>query len=61
LDRFTREEIRDVIDRLGGRVSSSVSKRTDYVLAGSRPGSKLAKAQTLGIKVLSEREFLDLL
>lgn len=60
LTRFTREEIQEFIHRHGGRAASSVSKKTDYVVAGEAAGSKLAKAQELGVKVLSEDEFLKL-
>ncbi|MBI4853890.1 MAG: NAD-dependent DNA ligase LigA [Acidobacteria bacterium] len=60
---FTREEAQKLIEERGGRVNSSVSKKTDYVVAGSDAGSKLEKAQTLGITILDEslfREMLDL-
>ena len=57
LDHFTRTEIQDVIVRLGGRASDSVSKKTDYLIAGHDAGSKLKKAQQLGVTVLSEQEF----
>ncbi|HEO72081.1 MAG TPA: NAD-dependent DNA ligase LigA, partial [Candidatus Hydrogenedentes bacterium] len=57
LKNYTRESIQDRIKELGGRASSSVSKKTDYVLAGENAGSKLAKARELGIEVLSEDEF----
>ncbi len=54
---FTREQASDIIEELGGRVTSSVSKKTDYVLAGAEPGSKLDKAQALGVTVIDEAEF----
>ncbi len=57
LERHTREEASEIILRGGGKVSSSVSKKTDYVLAGSDPGSKLDKALSLGVKVMDEAEF----
>ncbi len=57
LNRYTREEIEQLIGRYGGRAASSVSKNTDYVVAGEKAGSKLAKARQLGIPVISEDEF----
>ncbi|MBL8813546.1 MAG: NAD-dependent DNA ligase LigA [Planctomycetaceae bacterium] len=59
--RFKREEIEQLIRNHGGKASGSVSKKTDYVVAGEAAGSKLAKAQELGVKVLTEDEFLTLL
>lgn len=61
LESFSRDEARDKIQSLGGRVTGSVSRKTDYVVAGSDPGSKLGKAEKLGIKVLNETEFKRLL
>jgi DNA ligase (NAD+) len=60
LPTLTREEATAKIESLGGKVSSSVSKKTDYVLAGEEAGSKLEKAQELGVTVLNEAEFLKL-
>ena len=57
LEQFTRDDAAKLIEDRGGRVSSSVSKKTDYVVAGSDAGSKLTKAESLGVKVLSEGEF----
>jgi len=57
LDSMTRDEARKIIEFLGGRVSSSVSKKTDFVIAGKDPGSKHADAQRLGVKTINEEEF----
>lgn len=57
LDHYTREEASAMIERFGGKTSSSVSGKTDYVLAGHDAGSKLTKAQSLGVKILSEQDF----
>ena len=61
LDRFSRKEAEDIIEKFGGKASSSVSKNTDYVLAGEDAGSKLRKAQELGIKVISENDFAEMI
>lgn len=57
LENFTRDEAAYLIEQRGGRTSSSVSKKTDYVLAGEEAGSKLTKAQDLGVAILTEEEF----
>jgi len=61
LDAISRDEAKDKIRNLGGKVSDSVSKTTNYVIAGSDAGSKLDKATKLGVKVIGEKEFLEML
>ena len=61
LESFTRKEAEDIIEKYGGKTSSSVSKKTDYVLAGEEAGSKLTKAQSLGVKIINEDEFKEMI
>jgi DNA ligase (NAD+) len=61
LSSFTRDEARALIEARGGRVNSSVSKKTDYLLAGEAAGSKLEKAEELGVTVLEEAAFQKML
>ncbi len=61
LSRFTREEATAIIESYGGKASSSVSKKTSYVLAGENAGSKLTKAESLGVKIISEDEFEEMI
>jgi DNA ligase (NAD+) len=60
LEHFTRSGINAKIGELGAKAGSSVSKNTDYLICGEKAGSKLDKARALGITVLTEREFLDI-
>ncbi len=61
LEKFTRDEIQELIAQHGGKAASSVSKKTDYVVAGDKAGSKLDKAQQLGVPVLNEDQFQEML
>lgn len=61
LPTYTRSEASDIIERLGGKTSSSVSKKTSYVLAGEEAGSKLTKANQLGVPVISEEQFKQMI
>ena len=61
LEEFTRNEASEIIEKLGGKTSGTVSKKTDYVLAGEDAGSKLTKAQNLGVMVISEAEFKEMI
>jgi len=59
--RFTRRDAQEMVSKLGAKVTGSVSKKTSFVVAGLKAGSKLKKAQELGIAVLTEEEFLKLI
>ena len=61
LEKYSRSDATKIIEDLGGQTSTSVSKNTSYVLAGSEPGSKLTKAQMLGVTILTEQEFDELI
>ena len=61
LTNYTRDEAAAIIESCGGKASSSVSKKTTYVLAGENAGSKLTKAQELGIRIISEQEFAEMI
>lgn len=61
LDRYTRTDAANLIKERGGKVTGSVSKKTDYLLAGEAAGSKLAKAESLGVEILSEKDFIEIL
>ena len=61
LEKYTRQEASDIIEKLGGKTSSTVSKKTSYVLAGEEAGSKLTKAQNLGIEIITEEQFQEMI
>ena len=61
LEKYTRQEASDIIEKFGGKVSGSVSKKTSYVLAGEEAGSKLTKAQKLEIAIISEEQFEEMI
>lgn len=61
LEKYSRNEAADIIEKFGGKTSGSVSKKTDYVLAGEEAGSKLAKAEKLGITIINENQFEELI
>jgi len=61
LQNFSRQQIEEAIRNAGGKVTSSVSKNTNFVLAGEEPGSKIDKAQKLGVKIISKKEFMEML
>jgi len=60
LRSLTRKQASDIVEKSGGRVSGSVSSETDYVVAGENPGSKLKKAENLGVKIVSEEDFINM-
>ena len=61
LEKYTRDEASEIIENFGGKTSGSVSKKTDFVLAGEDAGSKLRKANELGVKVITEQEFEEMI
>lgn len=61
LQHFTRDEINAKILEIGAKPGSSVTKKTNYLICGEKAGSKLTKAQSLGIKILSENDFLNMI
>ena len=61
LENYSRKEAEDIIESFGGKTSSSVSKKTSYVLSGEDSGSKLVKAQQLGVTVITENDFINMI
>jgi len=61
LENFTREEAKDAIERLGGRVTGNVTKKTDYLVLGKEPGQKYQKAKEMNINIIEEKEFKAML
>ena len=61
LQKYTRDEASKIIEKFGGKTSGSVSKKTSYVLAGEEAGNKLTKAQSLGVAVISELDFENMI
>jgi DNA ligase (NAD+) len=61
LENFSRQQAQQAIKEAGGKSSSSVSKKTDFVLAGENPGSKLQKARKLGVEVIDEKQFMKMI
>ena len=61
LPSMTRDEAKSLIERNGGKCSGSVSAKTDYVLAGEAAGSKLTKAENLGVKIIDEAQLLEMI
>jgi DNA ligase (NAD+) len=58
LEKFSRDEAKDIVEDLGAKATSSISKKTDFLVAGEKAGSKKRKAEQLGVKILSEDGFL---
>jgi DNA ligase (NAD+) len=61
LESFSRDQIKELIENNGGKVSGSVSKKTSYVIIGDNPGSKADKAVELGVKIINEKQLMELL
>jgi DNA ligase (NAD+) len=61
LQEYTRQEAQEAVERLGARATGSVSRKTSYVVAGVEAGSKLEKARSLGLQILTEQQFIALL
>ena len=61
LENFSRTEIERTVKEAGGKTASSVSKKTDFLLAGENPGSKLQKAKKLSVEIINEKQFMQIL
>jgi DNA ligase (NAD+) len=61
LSGYSREEVKELIESYGGKVTDSVSKKTSYVVVGDSPGSKMEKAQQLNVPILDEKGLIDLI
>ena len=61
LPSYKRDEVVDIIERMGGKITNTISKNTSFLLVGDNPGSKLIKARSLGVKIISENDFLNLI
>jgi DNA ligase (NAD+) len=61
LKKFSRQQAEAAIKQAGGKASSSISKKTDFLLAGENPGSKLQKARDLGVAIIDEKQFMEML
>jgi DNA ligase (NAD+) len=61
LKKYSRDEAKDIIREIGGKPASSVSAKTDFLLAGKNPGSKYEKAKELGVRIIDEKEFLKMI
>ena len=61
LDHFTRKEAQHIVELLGGNPTNSVTRKTSFVVVGKNPGSKYARAQKLGVKMINEQEFIEML
>ena len=61
LSNYSREEASEIVSNMGGKVTSSVSSKTDFLICGENAGSKLTKAEKLGIKILRDKEFMNMI
>ena len=61
LQKMTRTDVKDLIEKNGGRVTSSISKKTSYLVAGDNPGSKIKKAADIGVNIINEEQLSELI